>query len=201
MVLACTALVLGYERHDLRARFGAIDARPWLSSPPDDDAPPTLAERLAVYPMVILLWGALYEAVAAAGLPSDAISTVTAFEARVPVIEQTEAVYALTYPFVLLAPARRARSPRLCARSPSPACWRARSSSRSTSRSRSFPRRVPSSPRACSVSSWRWSAPWTRRSARSRPFTSCGRSSPRTPGHRASRAPASYCGHHGIAEI
>jgi prolipoprotein diacylglyceryltransferase/protein-S-isoprenylcysteine O-methyltransferase Ste14 len=104
MVLASAALVLGYERHDLRARFGAIDARPWLSLPPADDASPTIAERLALYPMVILLWGALYEAVAVAGPPPDAVSTVLPFEARVPVIEQTEAVYALTYPFVLLAP-------------------------------------------------------------------------------------------------
>ncbi|APR79281.1 Prolipoprotein diacylglyceryl transferase [Minicystis rosea] len=104
MVLASTALVFGYERQDLQARFGDVGARPWLSLAPDDDAPPTLAERLALYPMVILLWGALYEAVAAAGVPRDAISTVTRFEATVPVIEQTEAIYALTYPFVLLAP-------------------------------------------------------------------------------------------------
>ncbi|MFT3770215.1 MAG: prolipoprotein diacylglyceryl transferase [Minicystis sp.] len=110
MVLASAALVLGYERHDLRTRFGPIEARPWLSLPPADDARPTLAERLAPYPLVILLWSALYEAVAAAGLPPDAVSTVTAFEQRVPVIEQTEALYALTYPFVLLAPlAARAR--------------------------------------------------------------------------------------------
>lgn len=104
MVLACTALVLGYEKPDLEARFGPLRGRPWLSLPPADDAEPTLAERLALYPLVILLWGAIYEAVAVAGPPPDARSTLFAFEERVPVLERTEIVYALTYPFVLLAP-------------------------------------------------------------------------------------------------
>ena len=35
--LGCTALVLGYERLDLRRRFGAALHRPWLSLPPDRD--------------------------------------------------------------------------------------------------------------------------------------------------------------------
>ena len=54
--------------------------------------------------MVILVWLALYGAVMSAGLPPDARSSLTAFEAGLPVWERTEAVYFLTYPFVLLAP-------------------------------------------------------------------------------------------------
>jgi prolipoprotein diacylglyceryltransferase/protein-S-isoprenylcysteine O-methyltransferase Ste14 len=104
LVLACVALVLGYEGPALRARFGPPATRPFLSLAPAEDAAPTLAERLALYPLGILLWAAVYEVIAAAGLPPDAVSTVTAFELRLPVLEQTEAVYALTYPFVLLAP-------------------------------------------------------------------------------------------------
>lgn len=104
LVLASIALVLGYEKHDLEARFGAVAARPWLSLPPRDDAAPSIMERLALYPMVILLWGALYEAVAIAGAPPDARSTMTSFEAHFPVWERTEAIYVLTYPFVLTAP-------------------------------------------------------------------------------------------------
>lgn len=104
LVLAATALLFGYEKHDLTARFGETSARPWLSLPPDDDGAPTVAERLSLYPLVILLWGALYEAVAIAGSPPDARSTLFAFEARLPVLERAEIVYALTYPFVLLSP-------------------------------------------------------------------------------------------------
>ena len=116
LVLASTALVLGYEKHDLEARFGSLgsrgdepasrlaDARPWLSIAPDDDASPNIAERLAIYPMVLLIWGALYEAIAIAGAPPDARSTLFAFEQHWPVFERTEAIYALTYPLVLIAP-------------------------------------------------------------------------------------------------
>lgn len=118
LTLASVALVLGYEKPDLDARFGAERPRPWLSLPPAEDTAPAIMDRLALYPTVILLWCALYEAVAAVGAPPDARSTVTAFEARIPVIEQTEIVYALAYPFVLLAPivARSRRDLRaLCA--------------------------------------------------------------------------------------
>jgi protein-S-isoprenylcysteine O-methyltransferase Ste14 len=104
LILATVALVYGYEKHDLRARFGEPSARPWLSLPPAEDISPGLGERLALYPMVIFLWMALYGVVMSAGLPPDALSSVTAFEAGLPVWERTEAVYALTYPFVLLAP-------------------------------------------------------------------------------------------------
>jgi protein-S-isoprenylcysteine O-methyltransferase Ste14 len=104
LALSAVALVYGYEKHDLRARFGEPVARPFLSLPPAEDAPPTLAERLALYPLVIGVWAALYGVVMAAGLPPDARSSFTAFEARLPVFEGTEAIYALTYPFVLLSP-------------------------------------------------------------------------------------------------
>ncbi len=104
MVLASAALVLGYEGPDLRARFGATAARPWLSLAPDEPSLPALAERLAVYPMVILLWCAVYQAIAIAGPPPDAVSTRLAVDDLIPVWERSEAVYALTYPLVLAGP-------------------------------------------------------------------------------------------------
>ena len=104
MVLACVALVYGYEKHDLEARFGEPRARPWLSLAPDEDSRPRLGERLSLYLLVMLLWGALYQTIIELGPPPGARSTVLAFEARWPVWERTEAIYALTYPFALLTP-------------------------------------------------------------------------------------------------
>ena len=46
VALACTALVLGFERHDLRRRFGADRMRkPLICLPPDTDEAPTGRDR------------------------------------------------------------------------------------------------------------------------------------------------------------
>lgn len=104
VALGCVALVLGYENPDLRARFGATVPRPWLSLPEDRPGKPTLVERLSLYPMVLIPWGAIYEAIVLAGVPPDAVSTRTPFDAHLAVLPWTEAIYVLTYPFVVLAP-------------------------------------------------------------------------------------------------
>ena len=56
VVLASVALVLGYVRHDLRARFPGARASPWLGLPPEDDASPSLSERLSACVLALGPW-------------------------------------------------------------------------------------------------------------------------------------------------
>ncbi len=102
-ILACTALVLGYERHDLLRRFGRASPRPALRLPSDVDAPPSAMGRLSVLVLVLLPWVAVYEAIASLGVPRDAVSTYLPGEERWPVVQSTELVYVSTYPAVVLA--------------------------------------------------------------------------------------------------
>ncbi len=102
VTLASAALVLGYELPDLRSRFGARSFSPWL--PADQSDAPSLLERFRVYLVVLLPWLALYELIWRIGKSAGAITTYLPFESRLPVIEQTELVYASTYLVVLLAP-------------------------------------------------------------------------------------------------
>jgi prolipoprotein diacylglyceryltransferase/protein-S-isoprenylcysteine O-methyltransferase Ste14 len=102
VALAGAALVLGYEMPDLRHRFGERAFSPWL--PQDRAGAPSLQERLRVYPVILLPWLAIFELIGALGRPADAVTTCLPFESRLPVIEQTEILYASTYLVVLLAP-------------------------------------------------------------------------------------------------
>lgn len=101
VALGCAALVLGYERHDLRQRFGAVPVR---LLPEAGDSAPTGADRFACYMFVLLPWLVLYEAVVAMGIPSDAMSGVMPFEQRLPVIEWSEIFYASTYVLTVVTP-------------------------------------------------------------------------------------------------
>lgn len=103
--LAAMALVVGYERHDLRRRFGnAAIHRPLLSLPPDSTDPPTGWDRASIYLLVLLPWSVAFEAVYRLGIPSDAVVGHLPFERRWPVLEWTEAIYASVYVFVLATP-------------------------------------------------------------------------------------------------
>lgn len=102
VALASAALVLGYELPDLRNRFGAPAFSPWL--PQDRPQAPSLLERLRVYFVVLLPWLAIYELLGALGKPVDAVTTYLPFESSLPVIQQTELLYASTYLVVLFAP-------------------------------------------------------------------------------------------------
>jgi protein-S-isoprenylcysteine O-methyltransferase Ste14 len=102
--LGCAALVLGYERIDLRGRFGEDLPRPWLSLPPATVGPPRLAERLSAWFLVLLPWAIAYLAVASFGPAPDARSSALPLETGAPVLEWTEAAYGSIYPVVLLAP-------------------------------------------------------------------------------------------------
>lgn len=103
--LAMLAVVWGYERHDLLARFGpsAMDP-PLLSLPRAGLRPPTGSERIAVYVWVLVPWVVAWYAVRALGLAPDAFSTALPFERAWPVAPWTAAVYVSAYLFVAAAP-------------------------------------------------------------------------------------------------
>jgi len=103
--LAAAALVHGYERHDLRRRFGP-DALtpPLLSLPRGDGEPPSMAQRIAVFLWVLIPWVVAYAAVQALGRAPDGFPTTLPFEQRWPVMQWTELLYVSTYVFVPLTP-------------------------------------------------------------------------------------------------
>ena len=105
VALALTALVMGYERHDLIRRFGtgAIH-RPLVSLPPDRPDRPTPWDRASICLLVFLPWAAAFEAVYLLGVPPDGIVGYLPFERAWPVLEWTEAIYGSVYLFVLAAP-------------------------------------------------------------------------------------------------
>jgi membrane-associated phospholipid phosphatase/protein-S-isoprenylcysteine O-methyltransferase Ste14 len=104
VALGCAALVLGYERHDLRQRFGVALVNPQVVMPPDDDRRPTSLERIRCYLCVLFPWVFLYEAVVSAGVPHDALSAYLPFENNLRVWEWTEFFYASCYVVTALVP-------------------------------------------------------------------------------------------------
>ena len=102
VALGCAALVLGYELPDLRRRFGPPGSSPWL--PLLRAGAPTLLERWRIYFVVLLPWFAGYELIGHLGPPPESVSTWLPFEARLPIIEALEPIYASVYLAVLLAP-------------------------------------------------------------------------------------------------
>ncbi len=103
--LGAAGLVFGFERHDLRARFGdaALDP-PLLSLPRGDGAAPAATQRAAVLLWVLVPWLIAYFAVQALGPAPDAFRLAPAFERNWPVLQWTELLYASTYLFVPLTP-------------------------------------------------------------------------------------------------
>jgi membrane-associated phospholipid phosphatase/protein-S-isoprenylcysteine O-methyltransferase Ste14 len=99
---ACAALVFGHERHDLMRRFGTLP-QPLLAIPGGGPERPDAWEKLSVLVLVLLPWLILYEALARAQ-PRDVTELFFPFERSWPVLLWTEVPYALTYPFVALAP-------------------------------------------------------------------------------------------------
>ncbi len=62
VALAATALVLGYERDDLRSRFGDALPKPRLRLAGNDAAAPSAWERISCYLLVLGPWLALFHA-------------------------------------------------------------------------------------------------------------------------------------------
>lgn len=104
VMLGCVALVQGFEKHDMRRRFGRSNVKPLIHLPEDEATPPTLADAISIYVLVLLPWLILYEAVRLIGVPKDAVVAFLPFERRMPVYETTELLYASTYVLVLIAP-------------------------------------------------------------------------------------------------
>ena len=104
-LLAVTALVLGYEHHDLRRRFGG-DAirRPLVSLPPLGDASPSVWDRASIFLLVFLPWTVAYEAVFRLGIPPDAVEGFLSFERDWPVLVWTEGIYASVYALLVTVP-------------------------------------------------------------------------------------------------
>ena len=104
IALGSAALVLGYERHDMKSRFGTADWPTMLRIPEATDATPTIADRVSVYALLYLPWLLIYAATNTIGPAADALDSYFAFEYELPVIEWMESLYGVTYLFVLSAP-------------------------------------------------------------------------------------------------
>lgn len=102
VALASWALVAGYERDAIAARFGSAAVRPRLSLPLATDEHPTPGDFAAALLLVFLPWLIIYEGVGHVPSP-HAIDTHLVFEHHWPVWVWTEAIYFSTYPWAVLA--------------------------------------------------------------------------------------------------
>ncbi|HVP45182.1 MAG TPA: prolipoprotein diacylglyceryl transferase family protein [Bryobacteraceae bacterium] len=98
VVLACAALVLGYERLDLKRRFG--DTLRLL--PADDGSPPSNWDRVRFIFVVLIPWLALYEFSINMRLPG--IAFAFEFEDRFRIYSWTVFVYQTSYITAVLSP-------------------------------------------------------------------------------------------------
>jgi prolipoprotein diacylglyceryltransferase/protein-S-isoprenylcysteine O-methyltransferase Ste14 len=98
IVAACTALVLGYERGDLKRRFGNT----LHLLPADEDTAPSTLERLRFFFVVLIPWLALYGFTAA--LPLHGTAFGLSFEENLPIFRWTILIYESSYVTVVLAP-------------------------------------------------------------------------------------------------
>jgi len=103
LIIACIALVMGYENEDIEKRFGKSNKH-LFSLPENTNEKPGLWNRVSVFILVFIPWLVLYQLVIISYVPEDAISVYLKFENQIPVIEWTEAFYVSSYIFVLLAP-------------------------------------------------------------------------------------------------
>ena len=98
------AWVLGFEGSRTRERFGDTAPLPPVRLAAAADEPPTAGERVFAFTHLLLPWLVVYYAVEFLGAPSDGVEMWTRWDAALPVLPWTEPVYALAYPFVVLAP-------------------------------------------------------------------------------------------------
>jgi len=104
VALCSAAIVIGYERMDMKNRLGTNSWQTAIRLPPAVNGPPTWSDRISAYLLVFLPWLILYEAVIILGPMPDAIDTYFTFERSISVVEWTELIYAFTYLFVIMVP-------------------------------------------------------------------------------------------------
>lgn len=104
VILATAALVFGYERHDLAARFGARRATTWFAPPESSSSAPTLPQRFAAALGAFLPWLILYQACALLAPLGRQVDTMLPFERRWPVWESTVLAYVGAYVWIAAAP-------------------------------------------------------------------------------------------------
>jgi len=98
VLLACTALVAGYERLDLARRFGGT-----LHLLPADEARPlSIDERIRFFLVVVIPWIVLYEFTAHIRVPGTAFRL--SFEDHLPIYPWTVLIYETLYLTVALSP-------------------------------------------------------------------------------------------------
>ena len=102
--LGCAALVWGYEKHDLRRRFGNGASPARLVLPENTSETARGSQRVAAYLLVLLPWLAIYELAGRLGVPKGTASGYFPFEKSWPVVESAEWIYVSVYAGVLLAP-------------------------------------------------------------------------------------------------
>lgn len=103
--LALVALVIGYERIDLRKRFGSVaQPRPWLSLPVASNEIPAFSQRLATALLAFGAWAIVYRAGAMLGAGRAPLDTMLPFERPWPVWEWTAVFYLGAYLWIALAP-------------------------------------------------------------------------------------------------
>jgi prolipoprotein diacylglyceryltransferase len=102
--LGTTALVIGYERLDLRQRFGTDLPHPRLAVPPNLSESPRWWHRAAVYALVLGPWLAVYEVLALLLHDRASIETYLPFERAWAPLPWTGLLYAGAYWWVALAP-------------------------------------------------------------------------------------------------
>ncbi len=102
--LGTAALVIGYERLDLRRRFGPDLPRPRLAMPPALSAPPRWWHRAAAYLLVLGPWLVVYEMLARLLRDRAGIESYLPIERGWTPVPWTALLYAGAYLWVALAP-------------------------------------------------------------------------------------------------
>ena len=103
--LSSVALIWGYERPQLIAKFGDAYFDHWLRLPDSDASRPILRDFVSVIVLVFLPWLVFYEGVANyIGVVNPVWVSTLPFEEALPAYDLAGLPYVLTYPFVALAP-------------------------------------------------------------------------------------------------
>jgi prolipoprotein diacylglyceryltransferase/protein-S-isoprenylcysteine O-methyltransferase Ste14/membrane-associated phospholipid phosphatase len=104
LALACVVFVIGYEHDATVRRFGPRQFPPLVRLPAADEEPPSIADRLSIYLLVLLPWLVAFEAANAITISHQARDGWTRFDNAIPIVPWTELIYALDYPLVLAVP-------------------------------------------------------------------------------------------------